>query len=275
VRCDANLNDCTEPILISNDDKAVQYADVTIGPDGRTYLTWTEVLGVLEQEPQTFIHKLRIAPAGSTEFGPERIVHRERQPIPFGRFLHANDFRVATYPKNTVKLLDGSSSRIFVVWDACAARIFDESVCEEPRILLKYSNDEGRSWSEVKVLSVDGDNYFPAIADDSTGAYLAVTWFTNRRDAQFHNRQDVELATIAPDGQVAKRQFLTQTSNESEADPLLGGFFIGDYIEVFAHQGTAYVHYNANYRSIRVLGQGFRIPQQDNYLTKARLQASP
>ena len=49
------------------------------------------------------------------------------------------------------------------------------------------------------------------------------------------------------------------------------GLFIGDYFEVFARRGVAYVHYNANYRFVRVLGEGFPIPQSDNYLTIAHL----
>jgi hypothetical protein len=39
VRCDANLAFCTPPILISSTDQDVQFADVTIGQDGGTYIT--------------------------------------------------------------------------------------------------------------------------------------------------------------------------------------------------------------------------------------------
>ena len=67
---------------------------------------------------------------------------------------------------------------------------------------------------------------------------------------------------------MTKRRWVTRLSNESEADPFLGGSFIGDYIDVDRAQGVSYVVYNANYRKIEVLGQGFSIPQQDNYLTR-------
>jgi hypothetical protein len=271
VRCNATLTSCTKPIKISDGDKDVQFSYVTIGPDGRTYITWSEIKGELEGTPQTFIHKLRIAPAGSTDFGPTRLIHTETQPLPFGGFLHANDFRIATVLKNAVRKMDDGKPRVFVVWDACAVRLLGGTSCEEPQIKLKYSDDDGRHWSDVKVLSVDGDNYFPTIADDPAGSQLAVAWFTNRRDTQFHNRQDVELATVTPNGAVTKRQIITRPSNETEADPLLGGFFIGDYFQVFAHNGTAYVHYNANYRQIQLLGEGVPIPQQDNFLTRRRL----
>jgi hypothetical protein len=271
VRCDGDLENCTDPILISGNDKDVQWADVTVAEDGRTYISWSEIQGELEQGPETFIHKLRIAEPGSTEFGPTRVIYKETKAIPFDPgFLHANDFRIATYPKNEVQVT-GDDSRVFLVWDACRYRVFGETVCEEAVIKLSYSDDNGKSWTSPKTLSAGGDNYFPSIVDNPGDSRLAVAYFTNRFDSVFHNRQDVELVTINSSGGVLKRQRLTNLSNESEADPLLGGTFIGDYIEVEAEHGSAYVHYNANYRSEKLLGEGVPIPQQDNYLARARL----
>jgi hypothetical protein len=292
VRCDVNLSACTAPILISDQDRDVQFADVTIGPDGRTYITWAEIRGELEGTPQTFIVKLRIAPAGSTTFGPTQIIATETLAIPFGGHLHANDFRIATYPKNEVVLL-GGRPRIFVVWDACAARPFG-FVCEEAQIKLAFSDNDGASWSPQAVISEGADNYFPTItttgglaitsdADDAGPAEsgtgrrarrgrLAIAWYTNRFDPTFHSRQDVELVTVNPSTvQVTKRQRVSPISNETQADPLLGGLFIGDYFEVFAHDRTAYVHFNANYQQLPLLGQGVPVPQQDNYIVKAGL----
>ena len=57
--------------------------------------------------------------------------------------------------------------------------------------------------------------------------------------------------------------------NEPEADPLLQGIFIGDYIEVAAFNGTAYIGYNMNVRSIQFLFTGESVHQQDNYLSSA------
>src|SRR5919204_781255 len=107
VRCNTALTFCTAPILISGTDKDVQFGDVTIGPDGRTYITWSQIQGELEQTAQTFVHKIRVAQPGSTSFGPTHVIHRETKAIPFGGFLHANDFRVATYPENEVTMVGG------------------------------------------------------------------------------------------------------------------------------------------------------------------------
>ena len=267
VRCTADLAACSAPVLISGDDRDVQFSDVTVGPDGRTYVSWVEIVSE-NFGPQTFVIKLRVAAPGSTTFGPERIVATETQPLPFGGFLQANDFRTATYPKHEVRFVNGRP-RVFVVWDGCRARVLGGSVCEFPVIRLRYSDDLGASWSNTRILSAGGVNYFPTIANDPAGSRPAVGWFTNRFDQGFHNRQDVELVSLHPvTGAVTRRQRVTSPSNESETDPFLGGFFIGDYIDVHLLGGVAYVGYNANERHIRVLGQGFPIPQQDNYLTK-------
>jgi hypothetical protein len=269
VRCDEFLQTCTDPILISGTDEDIQFADVTISDTGRTIISWVQIEGELEQTAQTFTVKLRVAPPGSTTFGPTRTVAVETNPLPFGGFLHANDFRTATYPKVIAPLI-GGDERIFVTWDRCRFRLFD-SVCEEPEIVLTHSDDLGRTWAPQRTVSAGGDNYFPAITDERGTRDFAMAWFTNRFDPMFHNRVDVEMILVnSRTGAVVHRQRVTSLSNESEADPILGGFFIGDYIDVHLRRGLAYVAYNANYRKIRVLGEGFPIPQQDNYLTIVR-----
>jgi hypothetical protein len=279
VRCDANVANCTAPIPISVDDGDVQFSDVTIAPDGRVYVTWSEIVGELPTDPefpvQTFIHKLRIAEPGSTDFGEERIVFPEVNAIPFGGFMHSNDWRVATYPKNDVAMV-GGKPRIFVVWDACQFRPLD-SICEEAEIKLSWSDNDGVSWSPVRILSRGGDNYFPSIvSNDAARPTLAFTWFSNRRDRAFHNRQDVEFVAMNPaSGQTRGFRRITSAMNESEADPVLGGFFIGDYIEVAAVGDRAWVAYNANYLQKQLLGplgvDGIPVAQQDNYLRRVNL----
>jgi hypothetical protein len=288
VRCDENLVTCLEPIPISEangPDLDTQFSDVTVGPDGRAYITWSEIVGELPDDPdcepappceQTFIHKLRVETApGTAVFGPERIVFVENRAIPFGGFLHANDFRIATYPKNDVVTVRGNP-RIFVIWDACKVRLLGFS-CEEPEIKLSYSDDEGVTWTGPIVLSNGGDNYFPTItADRAGGNGLAAAWFTNYYDNDFHNRQDVMATSInSLTGQARGLKRVTVSANETEADPLLGGFFIGDYIEAVLAKNRLYVHWNANYRKVPLLGGFLNAPdqpvipvnQQDNYLT--------
>jgi hypothetical protein len=272
IRCDITLTTCTAPIQISTIDDDIQFSDVTVGPDGRAYITWSRIDGELDGTPQTFTHKIRVETApGSATFGPEHVIYAEDNAIPFGGFLQANDFRVATNPKSDVAWVDGHP-RVFVVWDACKFRLFD-AVCQYPEIKLSYSDDGGASWNGPFVISSGGMNYFPSISVDRADASsdtLSVAWFTARFDPQFNSRQDVVLAGL----QTSKSTYrapplrrITAQSNETSADPLLGGFFIGDYIEVAQVKNKSYVGYNANYRQIPILGAGFPVNQQDNYLT--------
>jgi hypothetical protein len=283
VRCDITLTTCTEPIPISVDpvngpDVDVQFSDVTIGPDGRAYITWSQILGELEGTDQTFVHKIRVETApGSATFGPERVIYEEDRAIPFGGFLQANDFRIATYPKSDVALV-GGHPRIFVIWDACKYRLLG-SVCEFPEIKLSYSDDGGTTWHGPDVISKHGVSYFPSISvdrADPSNKKASVAWFTNSFDPAFWNAQDVVQGSIdtgkSSYGPVGVSR-LTGSANETEADPLLGGFFIGDYIEVAQVKSKAYTHYNANYRQIPLLGpfgppfsDAPPVNQQDNYL---------
>jgi hypothetical protein len=148
-------------------------------------------------------------------------------------------------------------------------------ICELPRVQMSYSDDDGVSWSTVKTLSktsVDRVDYFPTIADDVKNDNVVVAWFTNRLD-DYQNAQNIEMVTVdANTAKVSKRQTVTTSSdmpNEPEADPLLQGVFIGDYIEVAAHSGTAYIGYNMNVRPVVFLGIGEKVRQQDNYLSSA------
>jgi hypothetical protein len=283
VRCDEDLVTCTPAIPISvfgppsaQTDDDVQFSDVTVGPDGRAYITWAGIVGELEGSPQTFVIRERTETApGSAVFGPVHTVYTETNAIPFGGFLHANDFRIATYPKSDVTMVNGQP-RTFVIWEACTHRFLD-TVCEEPQIKLSYSLDaDGTTWSAPTVLSNGGDNYFPTISADRTYSTnnLAAAWYSNYYDIGFHNAQDVQATSINPvTGQSRGLKRLTgPQSNETEADPLLGGLFIGDYIEGVLIKNRYYVHYNANYRQMQILGffpplaSQFPLNQQDNYL---------
>lgn len=116
-------------------------------------------------------------------------------------------------------------------------------------------------------------NYFPTISLDRHDQSLALAWFTHQFDPAFDNQQDVVLMTTRSSNPRANGlRRLTAPSNETEADPLLGGFFIGDYIEAFTHANRIWVGYNANYRKEMLLGpfgfEGTPVNQQDNYLVR-------
>jgi hypothetical protein len=262
VRCTADLSSCTQPIVLSGGQTVAEYPWVTIGPDGRTYITWGQFFGGSFTGPsqQAWI---AVAEPGSTTF-KRYPIYREDQVMRGHEVLHSADFRTGTMFKNTVAMVHGHP-RVYATWERCLLHAQDQ-VCEEPQIALTYSDDLGQTWSPQRVVSAGGDNYFPFIdADPDTGDLVEV-YYTHRFDPVFHNRQDVELDHLSADGAVRSRERITPFSNEPEADPLLGGTFIGDYIEVDAKNGRDYTGYNASFRSVPFIGDGVPIPQQDNYL---------
>jgi hypothetical protein len=269
VRCTADLSSCTDPIVISVGQQVAEYPDVTIGPDGRVYITWTEFTGGSFTGPAER-GWFAVAQPGSTRFsGPRLVVPTDPLVLrghPIGK-IHSNDFRLGgNLGVNTVAMVSGHP-RVFAGWTHCKAEVLD-GVCEEPQFQIRYSDDLGRAWSGPRTVTGVGDNYFPTLDTDPRTGALVAAFYTSRYDPIFHNRQDVELVALSRTARVTHRVRVTSVSNEPEADPLLGGFFIGDYIEVSAEGRAAYVHYNANQRHVRLLGEGVPIPQQDNYLTK-------
>ena len=138
---------------------------------------------------------------------------------------------------------------------------------------MSVSRDLGATWSRPRTISAGGDNIFPYLDTDPV-THTIVGWYTSvASDPAFHNRPTRTRRTMVrlrPDGSVKRRTRVTQRSNETEADPILGANFIGDYIQVDAVAGKAYVAYNANLRHVRLLGAGVPISQQDNYLQLVR-----
>lgn len=264
VRCSPNLRSCSDPILISGADPITQFSYVTVGPDGRTYVSWIRADQDRRTGAWTFTLKLRIALSGSTSFGPVRTVGVLANAIPFDGHIPAAAFRMASIPQMAVRTVAGNA-RVFLTWDECTRRILNNS-CQDPVIRLAFSDDDGETWT-TRTLSAGGDNFFPTIGDDTAGNRIAVAWYTTRFDEDYGHQYDVELAWVDPrTGRALIRQRLTPASNEPDADPFLLGLFIGDYFQVFAHEGTAYVHFNANYTTMPFLGEGARVHQMDNYL---------
>lgn len=264
VRCSRDLRTCTKPIPLSGGQKVAEYPTVNVGPDGRTYVTWGQFFG------DSFIGPaqrgwIAVAEPGSLTFHRHPI-YKETQIIRARETLHANSFRVGTMFKNTVTTVHGHP-QILVTWDRCKLHALG-SFCEEAEIQLATSADLGKTWSQPRTISAGGDNIFPFLDTDPLTHQVVGVWYTSRFDPVFHNRQDVELVRLSGTGRVQGRTRVTTTSNETEADPLLGSAFIGDYIQVDAVGGTAYVGYNANIRHERLLGDGVPVPQQDNYLKR-------
>ena len=176
-----------------------------------------------------------------------------------------------THAKSTMRIV-GGAQKLFVTYEVCNPLLFG-SICEEPSVRVASAPVVGTAIGAVSTVtsSVAGDNYFPTIASEkgTTGTRILLAYYTNRFDP-FHHRQDIELVALNPaTSAVLSRQRATSLSSEPDADPLLGGTFIGDYIEVTGRNGVAFTHYNANRTLMKLLGLGALVPQQDSYLNRS------
>jgi hypothetical protein len=259
VRCDAALIGCTDPIAVSEGQQVAAAPTVNIAPDGTTVLTWAQFQPDGSRRPW-----IAVAPAGSTAFTSRPVAGARAQAIGGVDVPHAAGFRFNTIFTSAVTAHAGRL-RVDVVWAECLVHVLD-TVCEEPRIFLTSSADLGLTWSAPRVVSAGADNFLPALAADPVTGAVVAAWYTTRFDPLFHHRYDVELLSIGSDGSPGARTRVTTASTEPDADPLLSVFFIGDYFEVAALRGTAYVHFNGSYRPATVIGAGVPVPQQDNYL---------
>ncbi len=309
VQCDSTLISCTPPIAISGAGVIAQFSYVTIAPDGKVYVSWIELSEESDQE--VFTIKMRVAPAGSTSFGPEETVAVETNPLGFGSFLSANDFRIASIPENTVLPLDDGVNRFYVVWPYCVQPAVPlgggaVQVCRNSDVKVAFSDDDGASFTTTTI-NQPGQQYFPSIDADTVAGHIYIAYFSSQGDPWNHRYQTV-VAHSSPDMESFSFVSLTDLNllgdvdcdrdrdsidalrilqdvagvqpilgecsgglNEPGADPLLGGLFIGDYIEVFAHNNLVVVGYNANYTELGFLGTQPAVHQQDNYLGKFRL----
>ncbi len=309
VRCDADLTGCTRPILLSKADAPGQFSYVTIAPDGKVYVTWIEQ--AVEPSGEVFTIVMRVAEDGSTEFGPRRTVAVETNPLGFAGYLSANDFRIASIPQNTVLPLDDGTNRVYVVWPYCVQPAVSTGdvlaeVCRDADIKVAFSDDDGASFTTVTI-NQPGSQYFPSIDADIIGGRVYIAYFSNERDA-WNQRYQTVVAHGPPDleslsfvnlnginllgdvdcdldrdavdalgiledvaGLRALPAGCPDAQNDPNADPVLGGLFIGDYIEVFAYDGVVVVGYNANYTQLGFLGTEPPTFQQDNYLGRFSL----
>ncbi len=277
VRCNLALTSCTAPIQVSDagdtggGTKFPQFSYVTIGKDGRVYVTYaTFTMSSSSLATMTAI-KLKIAAAGGTSFGAAKTVANPSAAIPLGGRLAADDFRVASVPKATVALI-GATPRIFVTDEECAALVV--STCDAPQVKVRYSDNSGTSWSTLTFGAAGFDNYFPTISTDTstTPNKIALGWYTSVNDATNHHRYDVNFASFPADlSSAATVTRVTSAANEPDADPVLGGQFIGDYFEVFAAGGHVWVNFNQNKRPQKLLASGLAVLQQDNYLSVGSL----
>jgi hypothetical protein len=277
VSCKNDLSACSSPIIISDSDTATQFSHVSVRPDGRVTVTYVNVAAFFPRPPVFDIKYVTCDPAdapSTPSCSPPKLVFRETQPLRFGGFLAAQDFRIATYPKHDHQV-GGSGIETYVVWDRCKVPLFLGFVCPDADVVLAASNDDGATWSPMDVNTDPKDQFFPWVKTDRSTNIVNISYYTAEGDF-FGHRVQVVLNHILPGpntpNPIDDTHILTTLLDETSADPVLGGFFFGDYIGLAA-RGTgiagacrAYAHFTYNTR----LGvyNGVPNPQQDNNLSR-------
>jgi len=285
VACNNTLTACSAPTIISGGDTSAQFSHVAVRPDGGVTVTYVN-RGLTPFYSQQFdIKYVRCTPAAAPatpSCSPATLVYAETQPLPFGGFLAAQDFQIATYPKHDHRT-EGTGTETYVVWDRCKIdpsvnRIGFALVCPDADVAATASTDNGVTWSaRFSINASTQDQFFPWIKTDRSRGIINIAYYTSQNDGTFQHRLNVYLNHINPDGvlnvnAISDTHIITSVVNDPAADRALGGLFFGDHIGVAA-RGTgvdgasrAYCGFTSN--DVQGLYGGVSAPQQDNKLTR-------
>lgn len=129
-------------------------------------------------------------------------------------------------------------------------------------VWLKYSSDQGRTWSDRICLNLDNTNshqYFPNMAINKTTGEVIVAFY-DQRHSSLNVFYDIYVASFAVDSTVKNYRITAQSI------PLPGSnFFYGDYVDVAIQNdllAVAYPTFSLNYLSNIEVGLVSNFPNQ-------------
>lgn len=273
VACTNNLSDCSAPVLVSGSDYNTQFSHVAVRPDGRVTVTYINVSNTGAYDIK-YVSCLPHAAPANPSCGTRRLVTSELQPLRFGGWLAAQDFRIATYPKHDHRQ-DANGTEAYVVWDRCrVAPVFDYA-CPEADVWVAASANDGASWSKRNLYSASQDQFFPWIKTDRSTNVVNIVYYSTQNDTFQHLVQvflrHIDPGASTPDAN-ADLFTLTTLKNDPAADLWIGGYFFGDYIGVavrgtgVAGQSRSYTGFTFN--NIQATWVGLGVPQQNNHLSR-------
>ena len=241
------------------------YGDIAIGPNGQVMVTYqTPTVGEVKS---TAVYEA-VDPDG---LGPK----------PFGPSVFVTDSNVEgddDIPAQYTRFTDAEAG---LAWDrtggAHNGRVYmvyadefpDES--NDHDIYLRYSDDNGATWSERTRVNDDGGTntqFLPRIAIDQTTGNLALSWYDCRNDLGQRTDGDTNgvanddaqywmaFATPSADGGVtvgANIRVSQRTSNAQAANNRVG---YGDYSALDFHAGVAFPLWADNSNSTKTTPEG-------------------
>lgn len=120
----------------------------------------------------------------------------------------------------------------------------ESTTTDDTNIFVRYSDDNGFSWSEPAIVNDDGEmnsQFFPRLAVDQLTGWVFMTWYDARQDPT--NQLVHVYGTASVDGGATwlpNVQVTEEPSNESRTNPQRNNNNYGEYIGLVARGGIAY-----------------------------------
>ena len=251
VRCMSDLSNCSSPIVISGVDLSTQGSFVAVRTDGSIAVSWVD----MDAFPFT-IHAIQCTPGADVTFSCGSV--STVATINNFFFLQSYEsFRTPTLPQMAVDFSAAHPNRVIVVWNECApGQNVLGFACDQPVVNGAFTDDSTMEgpWTTFTVndptgVSAPASGFFPSVAIDPTDGTVNVGYYSQERDTPWRHRLDVFIAQYSlgefPGTPTTTR--ITAKVSEPDDDPLLGGLFFGDYIQVAARGNVAVIAFTANY----------------------------
>jgi len=280
--CTNGLN-CGNAISISaKNEKNPDFAWVQVRPDGGITISYrnTTFPGVNKEE----IEFVTCTPAGAPNPPTCKtpvLVTTVKTPV-FDTMIGDLPMRDHLYPRHVNRLeSDGKTVTTFMTYDQCDVAVLQQNgggqpFCPKTDVVLTSSTNDGATWSSLTLVSSSpGQQFFGAIANDTSTGTVNIAYYSTENDF-FQLRPQVFLAQVLPGTtSVGTPQLLTSAFADVQATPPISFDaqppFFGDQIGIavtgtgIAGESTAYVSFTWN--SVAGTYDGVSSPDVNNHLT--------
>jgi hypothetical protein len=213
-----------------------QGTNVQTGPNGQVYVCWADHSQFIYPYQADGLGFAR-SNNGGVSFQPYKVVFPYDGIRTFGDDPTFNYTRVADFPAMAVDKSKGAHrGRIYVTYPT------KQNHVGKAIIQVRYSDDEGQSWSSPKTVSISKgkQNFFPWITvDDATGEVWVVY---DSFDELKRYATNVYVAHSSNGGATWENQKVSDVSHITKPinNDLFAFGYAGDYIGITAYGGKAY-----------------------------------
>lgn len=196
--CTNGLN-CGNSISVSGSDTSADFAWVQVRADGGVTISYTNLSAGTAEEIKFVNCTPNGAPKAPTCSAPILITTEKNATA--GVLIGDVNMTNVLYPKHVNRLeADGKTVTTFLVYDRCGVSIVSgtAAVCPKTDVVVTTSNDGGSTWSPItKVSGGKGQQFFGAIADDSSTGTVNIAYYSTENDP-LQEQLQVFLAQIHP-----------------------------------------------------------------------------